>query len=208
MGLFGRKGAATKAGSYKTAWPKQSGLGIRSYMEEADAQQEYLIYTSERVGREPVPQEDSAVMDRAIALLERLPDRTPAGELSLVTGPVDIEWNGLMQPESFAAQALLTNRRLIIWWESLRGRGSGLIIFRHDEMIPRTEVAARLPYVWQSIESADFSMSLSSQTKTGHNAAVVLGVHFDNDQHANRRSMSVQATLNEIEERRKFGKSI
>lgn len=209
MGLFGNKrGATTKSGSYSTAWPKASGLGVGPYSAEADEQERYLVYTSQRRATEPVPAEDMQVMEAANALLYRMAAGTPVKETPLIQGPIDVRWMGVAGSDAYAANALVTDRRFIVWWERMGGREPGLMVFDHLAMLPRPEVRATMPYLWTTVIATDYPVRTPAATRVYDKAAFVIGVHFSGDPHANRRSMSVQATLNEVERRCALGQSI
>lgn len=209
MGLFGKRaGAVTKPGRYETAWPKESGLGIRPYVEEAEEQAAYLIYTSQRRAVENVPSEDMKVMDEANSLLYKMAAGTPVNEVPLIQGPIDIQWVGVGDTAAYSANALITDRRFIVWWDRIGSREPGLMVLDHLVMVPRSEVRASLPYCWENVIATDYPVQIPAKTRAYTNALFIIGVHFSSDAHANRRSMSVQATLNELERRRSLGQSI
>jgi hypothetical protein len=62
-------------------------------------------------------------------------------EVPLIQGPVDIQWMGAPSSEMYAANALVTDRRFIVWWQKMGRRQPGLMVFDHLGMIPRTDVA-------------------------------------------------------------------
>ncbi|MCF8537179.1 MAG: hypothetical protein K9G75_04615 [Candidatus Nanopelagicales bacterium] len=206
MGLFSRKGAPSKAGSYSTSWPAESGLGRGPYSVEAEQQEAYLIYTPERRARENVPAEDMAVMTRANTLLFEMSAGTPVNEVPLIQGPVDVEWsNPALGDQEFAAQMLITDRRVLLWWEKMRAMSGSLVILDHLSMVPRSETRRLTPYMWTSGIIADYPISTPPQARQFERAMFTVGVHFSNDGHSNRRSRSVQATLNELEDRYRQG---
>ena len=116
MGIFSRKGEPSKPGSYKTDWPQESGLGVGPYSQEAEAQDAYLLYTSERRDSEPVPQIDKPMMQEAERLIMTLAGGDPPNERPLIQGPIDVQWFAPAFTTEFAAQALITDRRFIFWW--------------------------------------------------------------------------------------------
>ena len=208
MGIFGKKPQPTRPGSYKSEWPKESGLGVRSHQEEQDAQERYLIYTSERRRFEPVAAEDMETMDAAMSLLYRMSGGTPVNEVPLIQGPVDIQWFSPGQTSLYVAEALVTDRRFIMWWTAAPGRRSQLVVLDHLFLTPRSEKFASVPYQWNNALVTDYPVQVPAISKGYHNPAVTIGVHFSSDGHSNRRSMSIKATLNEIEDRRLMGTSI
>jgi len=208
VGIFGKKSQPTRPGSYKSDWPNESGLGVRSYQEEQDAQERYLIYTSERRKFEPVAAEDMETMDAAMSLLYRMSGGTPLNEVPLIQGPVDIQWVSPGQTTLYVAEALVTDRRFIMWWAAAPGRRSQLVVLDHLLLTPRNEPFASVPYQWHNALVTDYPVQVPATSKSYVSPAVIIGVHFSSDGHSNRRSMSVQATLNELEDRRRSGLSI
>ena len=209
VGLFGKKaGAPSKAGSFQTAWPKASGLGVGPYAAEADAQEAYLVYTSERRAAEAVPAEDVAVMSNALAMLNRMADGTPLNEVPLIQGELDVRMYDDAPSDTFCANAMVTDRRLLLWWQGIRGRSDELLIFGHDFMIPRREVNVALPYMWSSAIVTQYPIRSPATVRQYGEVGVYVRVHFGADAHGNRRSMSVQSTLREVERRRALGEQI
>jgi len=206
MGLFSRKSAPSKAGNYQAAWPAESGLGRKPYSDEADAQEDYLIYTPDRRKAENVPAEDMAVMSAANTMLYELAAGAPVNEVPLIQGPVDVQWVNpdVFGPE-FAAEMLITDRRVILWWEKMRGLPGSLVIIDHLGMIPRSEKIRLNPYIWVGGILIDYPVRIPPNARQFERAMFTVGVHFSSDGHANRRSMSVQATLNELEDRYRKG---
>lgn len=208
MALFGNKNKPTKAGSFSMAWPRESGLGKQSYSDEQEAQERYLVYTSQRRKVEPVAAEDMQVMDSAMSLLYRMAGGTPVNEVPLIQGPVDINWVLPRPTTVHVAQALVTDRRFIMWWPDESGRRAGLVVLDHLVMRPRMERLARIPFEWDNALVTDFPVQVPADIRAYPSPAVVIGVHFDSDGHSNRRSRSVLATLRELEERRLTGDSL
>ena len=209
MGLFGNRGGGpTKPGKYETAWPKSSGLGVEPYAAEADRREAYLVYTSERRATENVPPEDMKVMEEANTLLYKMAAGTPVNEVPLIQGPIDIRWMASASSEAYAANALVTDRRFLVWWERQGKRQPGLMVLEHLGMLPRPDVRASLPYRWVSVLATDWPVRIPADTRVYSNATFTVGVHLSSDAHANRRSMSVQATLQEVERRRALGLNI
>lgn len=205
MGLFNRKGAPSKAGSYRSLWPHESGLGGAQGPMDDEARRQYLIYTPQRRATENVPAEDMAVMTRANTLLYELAAGTPVNEVPLIQGPVDVQWvNPNLGPE-FAADLLITDRRVIVWWERMRGMPGQLVILDHLGMVPRPEAIRRNPYMWASGIITGYPVVMPPAASQMAQVMFTLGVHFSADGHANRRSMSVQATLNALEDRLRAG---
>jgi hypothetical protein len=208
MGLFSRKGAPTKPGRYSTSWPRESGLGTRPYLEEREAQEAYLTYTSERRRSENVPAEDMAVMSASNDLLYRLAGGTPVKEVPLIQGPVDIEWFQPFGSDLYSGEALVTDRRVLVWWESMRARPSSIAIFDHVAMIPRPEQTFSAPYGWHSALYAPLPVDLAKGARRLQPAMLRISVHFSSDGHANRRTASVVETLHELERRVASGVAI
>ena len=78
MGIFGKRaGAPTKQGKFEIAWPQSSGLGVASHDSEASKQKAYLVFTSARLRKEPIPAEDLVVMAQALELLKVMADGDP-----------------------------------------------------------------------------------------------------------------------------------
>jgi hypothetical protein len=201
MGLFSRKGAPTKPGSYKTAWPRESGLGIGPYPLEADAQEAYLLYTSQRRESEPVPEVDREMMRDAEALICTLAGGDPPNERPLIQGPMDVQWFAPTQSEEYEAQVLITDRRLIVWWRTMRGMQGNLIVLDHVGMVPRADTSFRHPFQWIAGYRTDFPLSSMPRVTQFQPAAATIGAHFSSAGHANRRAMSVHKTLLHLEEK-------
>ena len=200
MGLFSRKGQPSKPGSYKAAWPPESGLGIAPYPLEAEAQEAYLLYTSERRASEPVPAIDREMMRDAEELIRKLTGGDPPNERPLVQGPVDVQWFAPWQSEEFQAQALVTDRRFIVWWSRMRGLEGSLIVLDHVGMVPRTDTSFRYPFQWIAGYRTDFPLASMPRVSRFQPAAATVDVHLSSDGHANRRAMSVHKTLLHLEE--------
>lgn len=200
MGWLSRQGRPSKPGSYSTAWPKESGLGTGSYQAEAEAQEAYLLYTSSRRQSEPVPREDMPVMQAANSLLYELAAGTPVNELPLIQGPVDVEWTSASMPGAFAAEALITDRRFLVWWPSLRGVEGQLVVLHHFDMIPRSDRSVSVPLEWAGGMRILYPIGDEIIGGPMSRVGATFRVHFSNDGHANRRSMSVQKTLHYLEE--------
>jgi hypothetical protein len=207
MGLFSKKGQTTKLGPQKVAWPKESGFGVGPYELEAQAQGQYLIYTSQRRATENVPIEDMPVMHAANSLLYEMAAGTPLNELPLIQGPVDINWISAPVPVPFPAEILITDTRVIVWWPNMRGIDGQLMIFHHFDVIPRTEVLASFPFNWGGGIRVRYPFSNPLMAARMPRVGVTIGVHFSNDGHANRRSMSVHATLLHLEAQARAGKA-
>lgn len=205
MGLFSRKGQPSGPGSYKAEWPRESGLGVGPYQQEADSQAQYLIYTSERRATEPVPIEDMSVMQSANSLLYEMSAGTPVNELPLIEGPIDVHWAAASMPGPFAAEALITDRRFIVWWPSMRGIEGQLVILHHFDMIPRSEVRVREPITWKGGMRVRYPFGNPPMGAQMPAVGATFEVHFSADGHANRRSMSVQATLLYLEDQVRRG---
>jgi len=131
---------------------------------------------------------------------------TPVNEVPLIQGPVDVEWsNPALGDQEFAAQMLITDRRVLLWWERMRAMSGSLVILDHLSMVPRPETRRLTPYMWTSGIIADYPVSTPPQARQFERAMFTVGVHFSNDGHSNRRSRSVQATLNALEDRYRQG---
>lgn len=206
MGLFSGKKQTTKAGSYRAAWPKESGLGVGPYSLEAEAQDAYLLYTSDRRRREPVPLEDMPVMQAANGLLYEMAAGTPVNELPLIQGPIDINWISASVPVPFPAEMLITDRRVLIWYPSARGRDGQLLILHHFDMIPRTDVRVSMPFNWLGGMRVKYPFGNPPMGGQMPRIGITFGVHFSGDEHANRRSMSVHKTLLHLESEVRSGK--
>lgn len=206
MGFFSRKGAPSKPGSYKTLWPEESGLGSGPYQLEADSQKQYLLYTSARRANEPVPMEDMSVMQNANSLLFELAAGTPVNELPLIQGPMDVQWMAASSmPEMFAAEVLITDRRVLVWWPNMRGIDGQLVVLHHFELIPRSDPRFDYPYVWSSGIRIQYPIHRQVMAAQMPKVGVIIKVHFSSDGHANRRSMSVSETLFHLEEQVRGG---
>lgn len=205
MGLFSKKGKPSSPGSYRTAWPQESGLGVGPYQAEADAQDAYLLYTSARRQAEPVPREDMPVMQAANALLYELSAGTPVNELPLIQGPIDVNWMSGSMPGEFAAEALITDRRVLVWWPSMRGIDGQLVVLHHFDLIPRSEPRVSVPLEWMG--GMRIRYPIGNELMGGQLPRVggTFRVHFSSDGHANRRSMSVQKTLHYLEDQVRAG---
>ena len=201
MGLFSRKGAPTKPGSYEAAWPSESGLGIQSYSVEADAREAYLLYTSKRRDYEPVPEVDRDMMWDAEALIRTLAGGDPPNERPLIQGPMDVQWFAPSPSEEYEAQVLVTDRRLIVWWRAMRGLQGSLIVLDHVGMVPRADTSFRYPFQWIAGSRTDFPLSSMPRVSQFQPAAATIGAHFSSAGHANRRAMSVQKTLLHLEDK-------
>ena len=199
MGLFSRKGQPSKPGSYKAAWPPESGLGMGPYPLEAEAQEAYLLYTSERRASEPVPAIDRDMMRDSEDLIRKLAGGDPPNEHPLIQGPMDVQWYAPWHSEEYEAQALITDRRLIVWWRTMRGMQGSLMILDHVGMVPREDTSFRNPFQWVGGFRTDFPLQSMPRVSQFQPAAVAMGVHFSSDGHANRRSMSVHKTLLHLE---------
>jgi hypothetical protein len=206
MGLFSKKNQASKAGPYEVAWPSESGLGINTYSIEAEARDQYLIYTTERRKRENVPLEDMPAMQAANSLLYEMSAGTPVNEMPLIQGPIDINWISASVSVPFPAEMLITDRRVLMWWSPASGREGQLLILHHFDMIPRTEVRASMPFNWSSGIRAKYPLGNPPMTGQMPRIGVTVGVHFSKDAHANRRSMSIQSTLLHLESEVRNGK--
>jgi len=203
MGIFGRKGAPSKAGAYSMAWPQESGLAGGAY--DATAAEAYLIYTSERRAVENVPREDMPAMTQAHSLLYELAAGTPINETPLIQGPIDIKWiNPAFGPVVMAVM-VLTDRSVLVWWERIRGAGSSLVILHHIDLLPRADTARLNPYVWRGGIVTDYPVTNPPAAAHFETAMLTLGVHFTSDGHANRRSRSVISTMREVEDRVRAG---
>jgi hypothetical protein len=203
MGALRRRNATAKAGSYPTSWPVNSGVaeGERNW-------EDYIVYTAKRRKREVIPPEDAESMSVGMSLLRDMADGAPLNEIPLIQGAIEIAWVGHLDSSPYIAEALVTDRRFIVWWQDVRGRDPGLIIMDHEVMIPRPEVGARHPYMWDNILVTDYPVVMPAFVNPYSNAIFRIGVFFSKDGHANRRSMSVQATLNKVESRIRKGKTI
>ena len=199
MGLFGKKESVSKPGSYKAAWPKESGLGVGPYSLEAEAQEEYLLYTSERRRQEAVPVEDMPVMQAANSLLYEMAAGTPVNELPLIQGPIDINWISASVPMPFPAEMLITDRRVLVWWPAARGRDGLLLILHHTDMMPRADTRVSMPFNWRGGMRIKYPFGNPPMGGQMPLIGITFGVHFSRDEHANRRSMSVQKTLLHLE---------
>lgn len=219
MGLFSRKGAPTPAGSYKTLWPRESGLGVGPYALEAQQQEEYLVYTTARCAASGVAAEDMDVMQAANTLLYQLAAGTPVDEVPLIQGPVDVQWKLPWTGQEFAAEALITDQRTLIWWDKIKGVNPGpvpppgssrsaLVIFNHISLVPRGDQKALTPYAWIDGFLVGFPVATPPLVRMFTPGLLTIGVHFAQDGHANRRSMSVAETLREVENRTRTGDTI
>jgi hypothetical protein len=208
MGLFGNKNQVTRAGTYKSEWPNESGLGTKPYSVEQDDQERYLIYTSERRKNEPVAAEDMKVMDAAMSLLYRMAGGTPVNEVPLIQGQVDVQWVRPSPTTPHVAEALLTDRRFIMWWSAGEGRRATLVVLDHLVMRPMSERSSRLPFEWENALVTDYPVQVPADIRAYANPSVFVSVHFGADGHANRRSRSVVASLEELETRRSAGKTL
>ena len=53
----------------------------------------------------------------------------------------------------FCANALVTDRRLLLWWKGVRGRPNQMVILGHDFMFPSFDEKGKrlqgtIPYMW------------------------------------------------------------
>lgn len=200
MGLFsGKKNHASKPGSYQVSWPKESGLGQGPYQFEAEAQDTYLVYTSRRRATEPVPLEDMPVMHSANSLLYEMAAGTPVNELPLVQGPIDINWISASVPVPIAGHMLITDRRVIVWYPPMRGTDGQLLMLHHFDLIPRSDIGVSMPFRWGGGMRVSYPFGTPLMAAQMPLIGITFGVHFSSDGHANRRSMSVQATLMHLE---------
>lgn len=200
MGLFSRKGRSTKPGTYKAAWPPESGLGLGPYPLEADAQEAYLLYTSQRRAAEPVPEVDRDMMWDAEVLIRTLAGGDPPNERPLIQGPMDVQWFAPSASDEHEAQVLITDRRLIMWWRTMRGISGSLIVLDHVGMVPRADTSFRHPFQWIAGYRTDFPLSSVPRISQVQPVAATIGAHFSSAGHANRRAMSVHKTLLHLEE--------
>lgn len=205
MGLFSRKGRPSKPGTYKTAWPRESGLGVGPYQLEADRQESYLLYTSARRAEEPVPLEDMPVMQSANSLLYELAAGTPVNELPLIQGPIDVNWMSASMPGEFPAEVLVTDRRVLIWWPPTRGIDGQLVVLHHFDLIPRSDPRVSQPWQWAGGMRILYPIKDQVMGAQMPAVGVTLRVHFSSDGHANRRSMSVHKTLLYLEDQVRSG---
>jgi hypothetical protein len=208
MGLFGRKNAPTKAGSYKTGWPKSSGLGVGPYSAESERQEAYLLYTSARRRTEAIPQEDVAIMSEAANLLTRMAGGDPVNEIPLIAGEVDVRGPYDSPDLAFRANAMVTDRRLLLWWQGVRDRRDEMFVFNHVDMVPRDDPAFGVPYAWVSGIATPFPIQIPPKARQFTMTGLVISVHFSSDAQGNRRTESVVRTLREVEARRRTGETI
>lgn len=208
MGLFSNKNAPTKAGSYKTAWPKSSGLGLGPYSAEADRQEAYTVYTSARRRSEPIPAEDAATMNAALALLQQMAGEDPLNEVPLIQGEVDARLFDEPSGSTFRATAMVTDQRFLMWWQGVRGRADEMLIAAHQFMIPRPQGQAGLPFMWEEPIATPFPIRIPATGRQYRRGGVHISPHFSSDAQANRRAMSVVNTLREVEQRVRVGEAI
>ena len=214
MGIFGKRaGAPTKQGNFEIAWPQSSGLGVASQHTVASKQTAYLVYTSARRRKEPIPAEDSVVMAQALDLLKVMANGDPLNEVPLIQGELDIQMWDEPWSARFCANAVVTERRLLLWWKGVRGRSDQMIILGHDFMSPRFDekgkrVQGTNPYMWFGAIFTPFPPRMPPIGWQSEEFGVRVEAHLGSDAQANRRSMSVRNTLLEVERRVHRGRKI
>ena len=164
-----------------------------------------ILRRRQRRATESVPLEDMPVMHAANSLLYEMAAGTPVNELPLIQGPTDINWISASVPVPFPAEMLITDKRIITWWPTMRGIDGALMIHHHFDMIPRTDTRVAMPFNWAGGMRIQYPFGNPLLGAQMPRIGVTFGVHFANEGHANRRSLSVQATLLHLEEQVRSG---
>ena len=178
-------------GAYTTAWPDSSGLGRGQYSEEAEQQAAYLIYSSSRRRNEGVASEDAASMSAAQSLLQSI---GVSDQLLLIAGPVDLRPLNEPSGSEFAGQVAITDRTCAVWWQGRRGCVDEYVLLPHQNLQSKVTTGLGSDFFWSAGAVGDFPPpSPLRQIYGGHGLAV--RPHLSSDGHANRRGLSVVATL-------------
>jgi len=194
VGFFSKNNSKpTKSGSYSFAWPAASGLGQKPYSEEAQAQKDYLVYSSTRRVTEGWESEDLVDMNDAVAVFVQM--KLKEG-FTVVTGPVDLRALEESPGSEFSGRAAITERSTILWWQGRKGYADQYAILPHQNLQPKIENSFGYHFIWSEGALGDFPMDWTLQRQGPLGFAIT--PHFSSDGHANRRGASIQATLQHV----------